>query len=96
MSEPPGSFEICEVCGWEDDAVQLANPTSGGGANRESLVEAQARVLREVAIDLSVRDGAWRPLSEEEIGWHREQTARSDWPNRADGLCYWQHPVKRD
>ena len=39
--EPPGSYDICEICFWEDDIVMLRWPTSGGGANHASLVEAQ-------------------------------------------------------
>lgn len=31
FEEPAGSHSICRVCGWEDDAVQLANPTLEGG-----------------------------------------------------------------
>ena len=38
-----GQYEICEVCGWEDDPTQSANPEEGGGANQESLRVAQAR-----------------------------------------------------
>jgi hypothetical protein len=34
---PPGSYYICEVCGWEDDPVQAADPDYEGGANRGSL-----------------------------------------------------------
>ena len=30
-------FEICSVCGWEDDNVQYANPDFAGGANHLSL-----------------------------------------------------------
>jgi hypothetical protein len=42
--QPPGSFEICDVCGWEDDDVQLRNPTYTGGANgRLSLKKARQR-----------------------------------------------------
>ncbi len=35
--EPPGTFQICEVCNWEDDNVQYENPSFEGGANKESL-----------------------------------------------------------
>ena len=37
--KPPGTYDICRVCGWEDDAVQFDNPLYRGGANHESLVE---------------------------------------------------------
>mgnify|MGYP003571362099 CR=1 FL=1 len=30
-------FEICDVCGWEDDNVQFDNPDFAGGANFFSL-----------------------------------------------------------
>jgi cysteine-rich CPCC protein len=43
---PPGSFEICPVCWWEDDAVQYAHPDMAGGANRVSLNEARENVRR--------------------------------------------------
>ncbi|MEU0704513.1 CPCC family cysteine-rich protein [Streptomyces bacillaris] len=45
---PPGSFQICPVCGWEDDLVQLRWP-GVSGANRRSLVEAQ-RLYQEVGV----------------------------------------------
>lgn len=35
----PGSYEICPVCGWEDDKVQYKDPNLKGGANRLSLKE---------------------------------------------------------
>jgi len=38
---PPGTFEICGLCGWEDDAIQFGDPDYEGGANGESLREAQ-------------------------------------------------------
>jgi hypothetical protein len=37
--EPPGTFEICRTCGWEDDNVQFNDPTRRGGANELSLIE---------------------------------------------------------
>jgi hypothetical protein len=38
-----GAYEVCEVCGWEDDPVQAADPDYAGGANKESLNEARKR-----------------------------------------------------
>ena len=37
MISEPGTYEVCEVCGWEDDPVQSADPEYAGGANTESL-----------------------------------------------------------
>jgi len=36
-----GSYEICEICFWEDDPVQFEDPDSEGGANEVSLKRAQ-------------------------------------------------------
>lgn len=38
---PPGTYEICEVCWWEDDPVQAENPHRTGGANAISLAQAK-------------------------------------------------------
>ena len=35
----PGSYEICPICGWEDDKTQYKDPALKGGANRLSLKE---------------------------------------------------------
>jgi hypothetical protein len=32
-----GQYNICPVCFWEDDIVQLNDPDFSGGANEESL-----------------------------------------------------------
>ena len=37
----PGSYDICSICGWEDDAIQFANPHDTTGANRVSLAQAK-------------------------------------------------------
>ena len=34
------SYEICPVCGWENDEVQRQDPDYAGGANEISLNEA--------------------------------------------------------
>jgi hypothetical protein len=41
LPEGAGNYEICPVCWWEDDPVQMASPLLRGGANAVSLVEAQ-------------------------------------------------------
>ena len=38
----PGGYEICDVCGWEDDPVQNQDPNYAGGANDMSLRNARA------------------------------------------------------
>lgn len=35
--QPPGTYEICPVCCWEDDAVQYDDPDYAGGANGVAL-----------------------------------------------------------
>jgi hypothetical protein len=39
--EPPGTYEICPVCFWEDDPVQFDDPEYVGGANKVSLKQAR-------------------------------------------------------
>jgi len=38
---PNGTFEICEICFWEDDIIQSNNPNYEGGSNRISLNHAK-------------------------------------------------------
>ena len=35
-------YDVCEVCGWEDDDYQFNHPDYRGGANSMSLNEARA------------------------------------------------------
>jgi len=71
FDEPPGSYNICKICGWEDDHVQLAHPRMQGGANRESLYEAQTKGLSKYPlvvqeVDGVKRDPQWRLPTDEE------------------------------
>ena len=34
-------YDVCEICGWEDDPVQFYDPNYCGGANKLSLNEAR-------------------------------------------------------
>ena len=69
--EPPGSYDICEMCGWEDDHVQLIYPGLRGGANQESLAEKQATWVKRYPVGVReanslTRDPEWRPLTADE------------------------------
>ncbi len=41
VEKPNGTFDICPVCYWEDDIVQLDDPEYVGGANNISLNQAR-------------------------------------------------------
>ncbi|MEM9862380.1 MAG: CPCC family cysteine-rich protein [Myxococcota bacterium] len=93
--EPPGSFEICPVCRWEDDDVQLLNPTYAGGANRRSLVDAQRAHAASPRTNSGIsRDATWRPLSGEEADWFRDLgPMRVRYP--IDREPYWRVPYEK-
>ena len=72
FSEPPGSYEICTVCGWEDDHVQLRNPDMSGGANHDSLRAAQISALGRLPPEVTSVKGMqrtkdWRPLNASDV-----------------------------
>jgi len=70
FAEPAGSYEICPLCNWEDDAIQLVSPGYAGGANKESLCTAQRRggwATFERDLFRGYRRAlGWRPLRDQE------------------------------
>jgi hypothetical protein len=65
--KPPGSYEICPVCFWEDDPVQFADPDhSGDGANGVTLVEARRNFKLLGASELEAAQYV-RPPNKDEI-----------------------------
>lgn len=46
----PDCFDICEVCGWEDDNYQRAHPDYAGGANCMSLNDAREAYKKGIQI----------------------------------------------
>lgn len=92
-----GSYVVCPVCNWEDDSVQLANPCSGGGANKQSLAEAQSTALRKYPMGIKVAAGfrraaVWRPLSPAELEVAEAQRAVKHWNAQAilrESEAYW-------
>jgi hypothetical protein len=95
-----GSYVICPICDWEDDQVQLANPACGGGANSESLIEAQSAALARHPLGVDLADGVrrdprWRPLSQSEKDTALRERDERLWKNKGIvdlAECYW---VKR-
>ena len=43
--KPPGTYDICSICFWEDDGVQFDDPDYEGGANTVSLRQAQQNYI---------------------------------------------------
>ena len=74
--EEKGSYEICEICYWEDDGVQEADPWFEGGANKPSLYQAQLNFKQYGAMEerfvskvrepilSDIKNSNWRPLTE--------------------------------
>jgi hypothetical protein len=72
--EPPGTYDICSICFWEDDGVQYRDPDYDGGANNPSLRQAQKNYLvfgacEDGCIEFvrkpnekDVKDPVWKPL----------------------------------
>jgi hypothetical protein len=65
-SPPPGSYGLCPVCYWEDDPIQFDNPDLAGGANLESLRQAQSN-MREFGASSRNSLRSVRPPHPEEI-----------------------------
>ena len=72
--KPNGSYDICPVCFWEDDPIQLKKPDSNNGANKVSLKQGQRNFIEFGACTKEVteyvrkptkdeqRDNSWKPL----------------------------------
>ena len=71
FSRPAGSYDICRICNWEDDPVQLQHPDLAGGANNVSLIEAQRNFIRLGAIENGRRSGvrAPKPTDVKDLKW---------------------------
>ncbi|WP_440466833.1 CPCC family cysteine-rich protein [Pseudomonas sp. YH-1] len=96
FGDPPGSYEICEICFWEDDHLQLCFPDARGGANPVSLIEAQVNFVQWGACERRLRtkvrpptiddekDERWFPLWERRVELPEEEA-----PLTGEEACYW-------
>jgi hypothetical protein len=104
LDDSPGSYDICHICFWEDDPVQMLDPWFSGGANKPSLVLAQNTFISTGACDThgkkfvkgiqsgDIKDPQWRPVRESDRSFvkrPREIKGR-DWKN-LDTWYYWRH-----
>lgn len=72
MDEESGSFGICPVCFWEDDASQNRDPDLEGGANGISLNQARANFAEFGACDENALPFVRQPTAEEISGIVRQ------------------------
>lgn len=63
--KPPGTFEICSICFWEDDNVQFDDPDYKSGANDISLREAQKNFIKFGAKEKRVISYVRKPAKED-------------------------------
>ena len=62
---PPGTFEICPVCYWEDDPLQYRDRDLAGGANKVSLNQARANYAQSGAMSRDFVALVRKPQQEE-------------------------------
>ncbi|TDD44967.1 hypothetical protein E1263_39675 [Kribbella antibiotica] len=97
-----GSYEICSICFWEDDAVQLRWPDWAGGANSLSLRDAQRTFARFGAMEerfvSKVRspeaadrvDEGWRPIDVRQDHFEPRGVQERPWPPDYTVLYWWR------
>ncbi|WP_372342176.1 CPCC family cysteine-rich protein [Geothrix sp. PMB-07] len=93
FDEPIGSYDICPLCGWEDDPVQLATPGLRGGANGGSLLDNQINILNDLPPEISEWRGYkratdWRPLFPSECSVEN--------PSNGSGVNYFHAACKEN
>ena len=60
-----GNYDICPVCFWEDDPIQLEDNEYEGGANRVSLIQARHNFLLFGACEEEMKMHVRKPKEDE-------------------------------
>jgi hypothetical protein len=106
--DEPASFQICPICFWEDDPVQLRWPDCPRGANKPSLIEAQEnylafgacerRALKHVRPpkDDEPPDPRWRPIDPGLDSFEPLDAVPAAWPDDFTVLYWWRRPPAAD
>jgi len=105
-----GDSEICPICFWEDDIVQLRFASLAGGANKPSLIEAQQNFIALGACeerfqsevrkptDLDQCDPYWRTWDEKADRFEKpieEGETLTPYPEDSTVLYYWRETYWR-
>lgn len=67
-NKPDGSYDICKVCFWEDESIQLEDPTYEGGANKVSLIQAKMNYIEFGACEREMIPYVRKPYPDELSG----------------------------
>lgn len=102
FSGVPDTYEICEMCGWEDNQVQLVFPFDASGPNGVCLYDMQRNFMRsgplkgrggaERGLTEFVRDPTWRPFDPKVDPYPSSVQDDELWRSKRDdsGLYYWR------
>lgn len=98
FSGPPGTEELCPICGWRDDLMHLRFPSFGGLPNGISLLDAQTNFQVIGAKDTSALKGVRFPApgDERDPDWRvldSDVDEIADVPVDFDGLAEPQDPA---
>jgi len=105
FTQEPGSFEICEICYWEDEAKLLRYPKEKG-SNDLSLIESQLNFEKHQVSEPSLKclvrspnendekDKKWRKidLKKDKIAEKKEKVLNdvNVYPHDMTRLYYWE------
>jgi hypothetical protein len=95
FDEPPGSYDVCPFCFWEDDRVQLIFPDMGGA--NTTLIQYQQnlsdpKAWRSEPLPGDIRDHEWRPIDTQKDRFLRSDDPPAEQPRPSEGAClyYWR------